>query len=125
MKKISEKIILGTYILLLPLITSAQGDVVGGNPSRLNNPLCSGGTCTNDLPTLITRILDIVVRIGGYVALMFLIYSGFLFVKARGNSEELENAKKTFFYTVIGVAILLGAKGLSLALGNTINQLVN
>jgi len=37
------------------------------------------------------------------------IYSGFLFVFARGNSEKLGKAKDALLYTLIGAAILLGS----------------
>jgi hypothetical protein len=38
-----------------------------------------------------------------------IIYSGFLFVFARGNSEKLGKAKDALLYTLIGAAILLGS----------------
>ena len=63
------------------------------------------------------------VEVGAYVAVIFIIYSGFLFVKAQGNPTEIETAKKTFFYTIIGVMILLGASAIAKAVGNTIRAI--
>ena len=108
-------------LLSFPLFSLAQS---GGNnqPSggnnfvTLNNPL----TGVDDLGQLVIKILGIVVKIGAYVAVAAIIYSGFLFVKAQGNQKELEDAKKTFFYTIIGVMILLGAQAIALGVGNTI-----
>jgi hypothetical protein len=66
------------------------------------------------------RVVDIFVLIGTPIAVLALIYAGFLFVTARGNEAQLTSAKKTFLYTVIGIAILLGAKVLADLVVNTI-----
>ena len=92
----------------------------GGNTSsQINNPLVG----VNSLGDLAVKVLDAVVKVGGYVAVIFIIYSGFLFVKARGNTTELEDAKRTFFNTIIGVMILLGAKAISIGIAQTINAI--
>ncbi|MDD4988817.1 MAG: pilin [Candidatus Pacebacteria bacterium] len=85
----------------------------------LKNPL--GNTC--DLYQLFAKILKIAEQIGAIIIVLAIIYSGFLFVKAQGNSEELETAKRAFLWTVVGAAVLLGATALSAIIQNTINQL--
>ena len=49
-----------------------------------------------------------------------IIYSGFLFVAARGNSEKLTKAKDTLLYTIIGAAILLGAWAIATMISSTV-----
>jgi hypothetical protein len=44
-------------------------------------------------------------------------------VTAGGNEEKLSKARQAFLWTVIGIAILLGAKVLSVVICGTINQL--
>ena len=51
------------------------------------------------------------------------IYAGFLFVKAQGNSGELEIAKNALLYTVIGGALLLGAFVIATAIKQTVNDI--
>ncbi len=119
MKTVLKKSYWLTISFLLPYIVLAQvgtGPGGGTGGARLDNPLKG----VDNLTTLIVKILDIVVQIGGYIAVLAIVWSGFLFVKAQGSPEELKTAKQAFFYTIIGVAILLGAKGLALALGATI-----
>lgn len=99
----------------LPVAAFAQTS----GPGELKNPLRG----INNLSDLAVKLLDIVVQVGAYVAVLFIIWSGFLFVKARGNPKELEDAKKTFLYTIIGVAILLGAKAISLGISATITTI--
>jgi len=52
-----------------------------------------------------------------------MIYAGFRMVIFASNEEKLSEAKRAFLWTVIGVAILLGAKVLSAVICGTINQL--
>lgn len=72
---------------------------------------------------LVEAILEVVVAIGTPIAILAIIYSGFLFVSARGNSEKLVKAREAFMWTIIGVAILLGAKLLSTVISGTISNL--
>ena len=69
------------------------------------------------------KIIDIFILVGTPIAVLFMIYAGFLFVTARGNETQITNAKKTFLYTVIGIAILFGAKVLADLVLNTITNI--
>ena len=77
----------------------------------------------NKLQDLIYQIADIVLTIAIPVSVLLLIYSGFLFVKAQGNESEITKAKETFMWTLIGIAVLFGARFLSEIIRGTINQL--
>lgn len=102
-----------------PLIAFAADTGVTG-AGTLKNPL-SG---IDDLDTLAVRILEVVVQVGAYVAVLFIIWSGFKFVAARGNPTKLEEAKKTLVYTLIGVAILLAAQAIAMGISATIKSVV-
>lgn len=58
-----------------------------------------------------------------FVVLM-LVYSGFLFVSAQGNPSKLEEAKKWFFWVVVGGLIILGAQALTWAIERTVNDIL-
>ena len=88
---------------------------------QVPNPLGS----TGDLNTLIANILRAVVLLLTPVVTIMLLYSGFLFVTARGNAEELTKAKQALLYTLIGAAIVLGAQGLELVVQNTVTCLLS
>ena len=86
--------------------------------AAVTNPLHS--------PTLgdfIRAIANIVMQIGGVVVVVFIIWSGFLFVTARGNEEQLKKARTVFFWTIIGGVILLGAYVIAVALVAFVNSL--
>jgi hypothetical protein len=101
-------------------VSGIGNDNSGTNVSyQLDNPL-SG---VNDIGSFIKKLLDIVLTIGIPIVAFFIIYAGFLFVTARGNSTKLETAKSTLGYTLLGAAILLGSWVLAQALGETIKSL--
>lgn len=81
----------------------------GGGPSigvQLDNPFGGNGT----LFTLVRAIVnDIVLPVGGVLAVLAFIYSGFLYITAQGSEDKLKTAHKSLLYTSIGTAVLLGA----------------
>lgn len=90
---------------------------VGTSPNF--NPLS-----VNSFPDLIQIILeDIVVPIGGIVATLAIVYSGFLFVTAQGNPEKLSQARSAFTWAVIGGLIILGAWAIAQAIEATMDQI--
>jgi len=58
------------------------------------------------------------------IAVVFVVYSGFLFVTAQGNSDDLAKAKRNFFWTIIGVGLLLGAWALAVLIKGTIDPIL-
>ncbi|OGI82226.1 hypothetical protein A3I95_00630 [Candidatus Nomurabacteria bacterium RIFCSPLOWO2_02_FULL_44_12] len=84
----------------------------------LLNPISS-----NTVQELIAKLLEGIVRIGLPIVALAIIYSGFLFVAARGNSEKLTKAKSALLYTIIGAAILLGSWALAKLITETVNAL--
>jgi hypothetical protein len=85
---------------------------------KIENPL-KGGIDT--IPGFLGLVINnIVLPIGGIVAVLYIIYAGFLMVTARGNEAKLKDAKAALLYAAIGTAILLGAWVISQVIGNTI-----
>lgn len=62
-------------------------------------------------------------QIGLPIAALFLVWSGFLFVSARGDTKKLETAKSTFYWTVIGTALIVGAYAIATAVVNFAQKL--
>lgn len=103
----------------IPKLSLAQQEQVGTNTvNKLTNPLK-----VTSIEGLIAAIIEIVVKIGAPLIVLFIIYSGFLFVKAQGNEEKLKEAKKALAWTVVGAAILLGAWLIAEVIQGTIKNL--
>ena len=71
----------------------------------LSNPLQAGS-----FAELLEDVAEIVFMIGIPIAVMFIIYAGFLFVTARGSEENLKKAKSAFTYAILGAGVLIGAR---------------
>lgn len=94
-----RKLILIACAFIVPAISLAE-------EGKIDDPL---GGRYDSVPELIKTILEGMLRIGLPVIALAIVYSGFLFVFARGNPEKLTKAKNAFLYTSIGAAILLGS----------------
>ncbi|MFZ2484739.1 MAG: hypothetical protein WAX80_00520 [Minisyncoccia bacterium] len=103
--------------------TPPSGSVSGPSiNATLPNPFKAG--VGNSLFSLMKAIVDnILLPIGGVLAVMAFIYSGFLYVMAQGNESKLATAHKALLYTSIGTAILLGSWVLANVICQTIGQL--
>ncbi len=136
MKRVIKNMFMYSYLFLLPLVSFAQtqtnpsqGNLNGSSPSNLNgsspgssgqliNPLNDTSICS-----LFKDVLHITIQLAIPVILLFLVYSGFQFVVARGNSAGLQKAKQNLFYTLVGIGLFLGAWTLASILVGTINTL--
>lgn len=113
-------VILQPIFLYADLGNDSSGDTSDSGTITLANPL---GSKVNNLPSFIYMILDIVFQIGVVVAVLALMYVGFMFVMARGDTSKLETARTAFLYTVIGIAVLLGAELVASVTSNTVINL--
>ncbi|MFZ1987506.1 MAG: hypothetical protein WAV21_00510 [Minisyncoccia bacterium] len=120
------------------IIQGEQGECVattpqnnGSNGGSQNNGQNSGGGLQNPLAgqninsvsDLLTAVLTAVVQIGFVVVTLMLVWVGFLFVTAQGNSEKISTARTALLWTVIGGLILLGSTAIAEVIGSTASTL--
>jgi len=98
MKKIL--LILSLISLILPLGALAV-------PIEIPNPL--GATKLEDI---IDNLINFIFTIAIIVVPLMIIIGGFLLATAGGNPQQIDRAKKLILWTLIGLAILLFAKGI-------------
>ena len=108
-------------LFLTPALLVFASVCAPGSPTCATIPNPLGANTT--IVSFITALLDTLFPIASLISVFFLIFAGFLMVTAGGNEEKLSKARQAFLWTVIGVAILLGAKVLSAVICGTINQL--
>ncbi len=90
----------------------------GGGSGSIENPLAAGS-----IPQFINQLLDVVIQIGVPVLVVMIVFVGYKFVAAQGNSTKLDEAKEAFKWTIIGAAIVLGAFVISSVIQATVNNL--
>jgi len=85
------------------------------DPGVSENSGCPANQICNPLKAktliaLIKDVVDIIMQIGLVVAVVAIIWAGFLYVTAQGSEEKVKKAHSIFLWTIVGVAIILGAK---------------
>jgi len=66
-----------------------------------------------DIRVMIARIINVALGLLGIVALLLILYGGFLWMTAGGEAERVEKAKKVLINAVIGLAIILTSFAIS------------
>jgi hypothetical protein len=113
------------FLLLLVIVTHAdnpsQGPYNAPCTDCLNTPLSPS---LSSIPKFLSAALEAMVRIALPIITVFVVYSGFLFVTAQGNQSKLEDAKRNFFYVVLGALLILSAWILANLIGGTVTQVL-
>lgn len=65
---------------------------------------------TDDICQAIVKIKNYVLMLGAVVVGMMIIIGGFLYATAGGNEKQVDTAKKTITYAVIGMIVMLAAE---------------
>ncbi len=99
--------------------TGGSGNFCPPGSACLDNPLKA-----SNFIDLIKTVLDALFIIALPVAVLAIVYAGFLFVSARGNPEKLGKAKDNLLYVVVGIAVFFGAWVIATIISNTIGTLL-
>lgn len=70
----------------------------------------------------IKLFMDAVLRIAIPFIVIFFIWSGINFILARGNKDKIGEAKKMFWYTILGTLLILGAWTITNIIVGTVNS---
>jgi hypothetical protein len=101
---------------VLAVVVHAQTGTVA-----LQSPLNSS---ISTIPGFLAFALKALVKIALPIISVFIVYSGFLFVTAQGNSEKISTARMNFLYVIIGSILILGAWVLATIIGGTVADIV-
>ncbi len=108
--KMTKKIIAGLAVLsllVMPVLVFAQPTTVGGTelfPTDFNPDLG-----TQELPTTLASIINTILGLLGIVAVVLVLYAGFLWMTAAGNDEKIGTAKKILSAGIFGLIIIFSA----------------
>jgi len=105
------------FLLAYPTLVRLSAEE--GTGGILRNPLKD-----TTLVGLVNTILSAVIQVGIVVVTFFIIYAGFKYVTARGNTSKLKEAHEGIKWTLIGSAIVLGAYVIRQIVTDTITSLV-
>jgi hypothetical protein len=72
----------------------------------------------SDLWAIALAVVDILLVIGGLVAVVFVIYGGFQYITSQGEPDKTAAAKSTITNAIVGLVIILLAIGIVSFIGN-------
>lgn len=113
MRKLYPAIIL----FLMPVIVFAQVDCqyLFCNPLR---PSVWSGVDT--FPKALIILVDLFIQIAMPIAALSIIWTGYTFATSKGDPKKIETAHRMLTYLIVGLGIMLAAKGIGMAIENTI-----
>lgn len=109
------------FIIAISIIIIMGGIVAYGQDLQgqgLKNPVKA-----NTFADLVQGLADAVIKVSIPLVGIFLVYAGFLFVTAGGDEKKLDTAKTTFYWSIIGAAVLLGSSVLARAIVDLVKSL--
>ena len=126
MKQISKaKVVLAAVMCLamvfaavslvsLPVYADSRDEAQNG--AKLAN---SGGGSNQNLPDIITTIINVMLFIAAALAVIMIIYGGIRYITAHGDEKQVKVAKDTIVYSVTGLIIAILAYALVTFIFNT------
>jgi hypothetical protein len=102
--------------------TGNQGQNTGGQGQN------SGGSLINPLQSttvagFLMNIIDILLIFATPVIIFFIIYAGYLFVTARGESGQIQTARTALTWAIVGGVVIVGARLIISVIQNTVSAL--
>lgn len=91
--------------LLVPAVVAAQTDILGLNV--INN--ANIGLTAADPRATAARIINVALGFLGIIAVVIVLYGGFMWMTAAGNEERISKAKQILSAGVIGLVIIIMA----------------
>lgn len=101
-------------IALLGVVFFSPAPVSAQQPDQLGLRYgVESGLGARDVRFTAAQIINVSLGLLGIIALVLIVYAGFLWMTAGGNSEQVDKAKGILFASVIGLIIILSAYSIS------------
>lgn len=101
-KKIWTAAVIGFAIVLIaPSLLQEIGKALGWKEPTITGELT--------LYQIATNVLTLLLSISGIVAIIFLVVGGLTYITAYGEEKRVETGKKIITYSIIGIALIMGA----------------
>lgn len=66
----------------------------------------------SDLPTIVGNVVNVMLFIVGILAVIMIIFSGIRYITAHGDKNQVEGAKNTLIYSIVGLVVAIIAYAL-------------
>ncbi len=111
MKRFTKRVVAtaAAVALVAPLVAFAQVN----NPADSSIPTAFGLGTNTDIRGAIVKIVQYILGFLGLIAILIVLYAGYLWMTAAGNEEKVSKARATLTAGLIGLVIILAAYALT------------
>jgi hypothetical protein len=109
MKQLTQKMLI--LIAVVASFFAVATPLAGAQSAR--DAVCrgvttAGGTCTDDrgIDRVIDFVIDTLSVIVGIASVIFIIIGGFKYVTSAGDSSNVQSAKNTILYAIVGLVVV-------------------
>jgi uncharacterized membrane protein len=110
------------FSLLLPTLVLAQSEIVNGLMAINEGKI---GLTATDPRTTAVRIINVALGFLGIIAVVIVLYGGFMWMTAGGNEERITKAKQILTAGVIGLVIIVMAWAIARFVVETLMKATN
>jgi len=107
-------------VLILPLSVSAAATAVTSQGLKASQETLSDvkgaagiGTGAQELPTLIGRIIGVLLGVMGIILVIYIVMAGITYMTAGGDDTKVKKAKAMIQTSVVGIIIIVAAYSIS------------
>ena len=94
--------------LFAALPALAQGSLKNAG-DHLNTAAQKAGTTEGDISSIVGIVINALLTLVGLFFLILMVYAGYLWMTARGESDQVDKARKIITAAIIGLVIVLSA----------------
>jgi hypothetical protein len=111
-------------VLSLPLLSLAAGTDEALNKLKTVGGTAYGAEEPRSLPEIVGGIIKTALTLLGVIAAILIIYSGYVWMTARGKEERVTKAKDTLEAAIIGLIIVMAAYAITYFVVNAMTSAV-
>ena len=89
--------------------TPVQAESCGSAKQCIDQGLSASGTSStpNSLSSVLTTVTNILLFLMGAVSVIMLIIGGFRYVTSQGDQTQVQSAKNTILYSIVGIVVAI------------------
>ncbi len=119
MKRLLNKFFLTLSVLFataLPVAMPSLAYAATGDSAAAKNAVCEGlgsGGCNSSAPNIngiLKTVLNIFSAVVGFIAVIMIIVGGLKYIMSQGESSNVNGAKNTILYAVVGLVVVAVAQ---------------
>lgn len=92
-------------VSMLPVPNVSAVNVFDNCKDNTDNTVCKSST--DQAPSMIKTIINILLYILGIIAVIMIIVGGMRYTTSNGNASQLKEAKDTILYSVVGLVVAI------------------